>query len=149
MSAVIFLPGQCLTRTLQLNYFYSLDPGASGSVHLYSSVFGLAASAILFRSSKASIWCHTTENYFILQRLNYENYVPSSTSLTGSFMITMSFLIINGLGLGFAEMERSVVNTILIQSATITSASASLVAYSSYFKTSLRFEILQGSLLVG
>ena len=64
-------------------------------------------------------------------------------------MITMSFLIINGLGLGFAEMERSVVNTILIQSATITSASASLVAYSSYFKTSLRFEILQGSLLVG
>ena len=61
----------------------------------------------------------------------------------------MSFLIINGLGLGFAEMERSVVNTIMIQSASITSAAASLVAYSSYYQIQLRFEILQGSLLVG
>ena len=53
MSAAIFLPGQSLTRTLQLNY--SLDPGASGSVHLYSSVFGVTASVILFRKVKVSL----------------------------------------------------------------------------------------------
>ena len=34
----------------------------------------------------------------------------------------MSFLIINGLGVNFAEMERSVVNTVMVQSATTTSA---------------------------
>ena len=70
-------------------------------------------------------------------------------SLTGSFLITMSFLIINGLGVEFAEMERSVVNTVMVQSATTTSAAASLVAYSSLRQTPLMFEILQGSLLVG
>ena len=70
-------------------------------------------------------------------------------SLTGSFLITMSFLIINGLGVEFAEMERSVVNTVMVQSATTTSAAASLVAYSSLHQTPLKFEILQGSLLVG
>ena len=52
MSAAIFLPGQALTRTLQMNYFISLDPGASGSVHLYSSVFGATASVILFYKVK-------------------------------------------------------------------------------------------------
>ena len=51
-----------------------------------------------------------------------ENYVPSSVSLTGSFLIALSFLIINGLGVEFGEMERSVVNTVLVQSATVTSA---------------------------
>ena len=51
-----------------------------------------------------------------------EIYVPSSVSLTGSFLIAMSFLIINGLGVEFGEMERSVVNTVLVQSATVTSA---------------------------
>ena len=61
----------------------------------------------------------------------------------------MSFLIINGLGVEFAEMERSVVNTVMVQSATTTSAAASLVAYSSLRQTPLMFEILQGSLLVG
>ena len=61
----------------------------------------------------------------------------------------MSFLIINGLGVEFAEMERSVVNTVMVQSATTTSAAASLVAYSSLYQTPLKFEILQGSLLVG
>lgn len=61
----------------------------------------------------------------------------------------MSFLIINGLGVEFAEMERSVVNTVMVQSATTTSAAASLVAYSSLHQTPLKFEILQGSLLVG
>ena len=52
MSAAIFLPGQSLTRSLQLNYFMSLDPGASASVHLYSSVFGVTAAVILFRNVK-------------------------------------------------------------------------------------------------
>ena len=36
-------------------------------------------------------------------------------SLTGSFLIAMSFLITNGLGVEFAEMERAVVNTVLVQ----------------------------------
>ena len=40
VMAAIFLPGQSLTRTLQLDYLLTLDPGAAGSVHLYSSVFG-------------------------------------------------------------------------------------------------------------
>ena len=40
VSACLFLPGQSVTRTLQLDYLYSLDPGASGPVHLYSAVFG-------------------------------------------------------------------------------------------------------------
>ena len=44
-----------------------------------------------------------------------EIYVPSSVSLTGSFLIAMSFLITNGLGVEFAEMERAVVNTVLVQ----------------------------------
>lgn len=52
VSALLFLPGQALTRSLQLNYFCSLDPGASGSVHLYSSVFGVTAAVILFRNVK-------------------------------------------------------------------------------------------------
>ena len=55
MSAAIFLPGQSLTRSLQLNYFMSLDPGASASVHLYSSVFGVTAAVILFRNVKVKI----------------------------------------------------------------------------------------------
>ena len=55
-------------------------------------------------------------------RHSNEIYVPSSVSLTGSFLIAMSFLIINGLGVEFAEMERAVVNTVLVQSATVTSA---------------------------
>ena len=58
----------------------------------------------------------------VSQRHSNENYVPSSVSLTGSFLIAMSFLIINGLGVEFGEMERSVVNTVLVQSATVTSA---------------------------
>ena len=58
----------------------------------------------------------------VSQRHSNENYVPSSVSLTGSFLIAMSFLIINGLGVEFSEMERSVVNTVLVQSATVTSA---------------------------
>ena len=37
LSAALFLPGQSLTRTLQLDYLYTLDPGAAGSVHLYRS----------------------------------------------------------------------------------------------------------------
>ena len=55
-------------------------------------------------------------------RHSNEIYVPSSVSLTGSFLIAMSFLITNGLGVEFAEMERTVVNTVLLQSATVTSA---------------------------
>ena len=55
MSAAIFLPGQSLTRSLQLNYFMSLDPGASASVHLYSSVFGVTAAVILFRNVKVTV----------------------------------------------------------------------------------------------
>ena len=58
----------------------------------------------------------------VSQRHSNQNYVPSSVSLTGSFLIAMSFLIINGLGVEFGEMERSVVNTVLVQSATVTSA---------------------------
>ena len=40
VMAAFFLPGQSLTRTLQLDCLLTLDPGAAGSVHLYSSVFG-------------------------------------------------------------------------------------------------------------
>lgn len=54
ISAAIFLPGQSLTRSLQVNYFMSLDPGASASVHLYSSVFGVTAAVILFRNVKVT-----------------------------------------------------------------------------------------------
>ena len=43
VMAAIFLPGQSLTRTLQLDWLLTLDPGAAGSVHLYSSVFGSVA----------------------------------------------------------------------------------------------------------
>ena len=56
VSAAIFLPGQALTRSLQLNYFISLDPGASASVHLYSSIFGLTAAVILFRNVKVRLF---------------------------------------------------------------------------------------------
>ena len=78
--------------------------------------------------------------------MSYENYVPSSVSLTGSFLIMMSFLIINGLGVEFAEMERAVVNTVLVQSATTTSAAATLVAHSSLRQTPLLFEVFTSHL---
>ena len=78
--------------------------------------------------------------------MSYKNYVPSSVSLTGSFLIMMSFLIINGLGVEFAEMERAVVNTVLVQSATTTSAAATLVAHSSLRQTPLLFEVFTSQL---
>ena len=78
--------------------------------------------------------------------MSYENYVPSSVSLTGSFLIMMSFLIINGLGVEFAGMERAVVNTVLVQSATTTSAAATLVAHSSLRQTPLLFEVFTSQL---
>jgi len=135
LSAAFFLPGQAAARTLQMNYFYALDPGASGSIHLYGSVFGTVTAAVLFHK--------------VNKKFKHENYVPSSVSLTGSFLIAMSFLIVNGLGVQFAEMERSVLNTVLIQSSTTTAAAAALVAYSSIRQIPLMFEILQGSLLAG
>ena len=136
LTAVFFLPGQAAARTLQMNLFFTLDPGASASIHLYGSVFGTVAAALLFHKVNKKKYKH-------------ENYVPSSVSLTGSFLIAMSFLIVNGLGVQFAEMERSMLNTVLMQSATTTAAAAALVGYSSIKQVPLMFEILQGSLLAG
>lgn len=58
-------------------------------------------------------------------------------------MISLSFLIVNGLGVDFAEMERSVVNTVLVQSATLTAATAATVLHCSIQHKPLQFEILQ------
>ena len=47
----------------------SLDPGASGAVHLYGSLFGTVTAAVLFRPGTVT---------------TAENYIPSSVSLTGN-----------------------------------------------------------------
>ena len=54
VMAAIFLPGQSLTRTLQLDCLLTLDPGAAGSVHLYSSVFGTV--------TRPGLTSHQTDN---------------------------------------------------------------------------------------
>ncbi|XP_023338210.1 ammonium transporter Rh type C isoform X3 [Eurytemora carolleeae] len=137
LASLFFLPGQSLARCLQLEYLYTLDPGSSGPIQLYGTVFGFVSSLILFRGTGS----HTSE------RKN--NYIPSSVSLCGSFLLAFSSLIINSLGLPGQQVEFVILNTCLIQSTTITSAAGMLIGSSSLNRKPLDFQLLQGSLIAG
>ena len=70
VMAAIFLPGQSLTRTLQLDCLLTLDPGAAGSVHLYSSVFGTV--------TRPGLTSHQTDNISKF----YQHKVPCKDLIT-------------------------------------------------------------------
>jgi ammonia channel protein AmtB len=79
-----------------------------------------------------------------------ESYVPSSVSLTGTFLLAFSSLIINSLGTSSsAAAELAVLNTGLVQATAITTAAGLLILLSSLRRAPLDFQLLQGSLLAG
>ena len=78
-----------------------------------------------------------------------ESYAPSSVSLTGSFLLAFSSLIINSLGTSGHTVELAVLNTCLVQCTSITTAAGLLLVLSSLRHAPLDFQLLQGSLLAG
>ena len=138
LISLVFLPGQILARIVQLEYLFTLDPGASASVQLYGAVFGVVSSAILLRGKRSNS-----------SRSGAKNYIPSSVSLCGSFLLALSSLIINTLGVPEHQEEFVILNTCFIQSATITAAGGVLIGISSLKRKPLNFQLLQGSLIAG
>ena len=138
LISLVFLPGQIIARILQLEYLFTLDPGASASVQLYGAMFGIVSSAILLRGKRP-----------YPSRGAVKNYIPSSVSLCGSFLLALSSLIINTLGVPVHQEEFVILNTCFVQSATITAAAGVLIGISSLQRKPLDFQLLQGSLIAG